>query len=573
MALQDTTQSLEGGRTGSDLLPGIDFLAYEPLPRPDSIRVLSLQAFDNQRPGVVHCTLVVRPIISKDPHDSSYKALSYVWGDENDLESIQVDKRHVTVRSNLYHALLELSKDIDESLLWVDALCIDQANLLERNTQVALMGDIYSNAAQVIVWLGNGLEPDGTMGTMLPDGFTQSRPLSSRDDAESGAESLTVSGLECMGSNHWFQRCWTMQELILARSAIVRCGRHKITWSKLSMLMEEAAKGDPPADLAWTTWLSTDNVLRLQNLLAEFATGHLKLSRLLEESWRRLTSEPIDLIFAVMGLFPAPPITIDYSQPPRKVCTDATVACILRERNLNILTLACLINSDDSDPNADPAAALTDEQLLDPCRTPSWAISIPIRRVFAHTAPFEVPIQSISDRILARIHSEPTLQVLPLTGSILGRFTSGGSPLQGSHGEDLEIMPPCTTFVVNVPQAGAQNSTASSAPDTFSKLSDALRRHDKHTCACAEPQRRPNLVTITLDSSIRLSSRDGDLLALLDGGAIFYQLRLVAEQLKLVGTVGSQRAEVMDTILGTGWQNGLTAASDWPRVQTNVPLS
>jgi hypothetical protein len=38
--------------------------------------------------------------------------------------------------------------------LWIDAICIDQSNLKERNRQVAQMRDVYTNAESVIVWLG-----------------------------------------------------------------------------------------------------------------------------------------------------------------------------------------------------------------------------------------------------------------------------------------------------------------------------------------------------------------------------------------------------------------------------------
>jgi hypothetical protein len=39
-------------------------------------------------------------------------------------------------------------------MLWVDALCIDQRNIEERNLQVLRMGEIYQNAKSVQVWLG-----------------------------------------------------------------------------------------------------------------------------------------------------------------------------------------------------------------------------------------------------------------------------------------------------------------------------------------------------------------------------------------------------------------------------------
>ncbi len=38
--------------------------------------------------------------------------------------------------------------------VWIDAICINQNDVLEKNHQVAMMGEVYSGAAEVLVWLG-----------------------------------------------------------------------------------------------------------------------------------------------------------------------------------------------------------------------------------------------------------------------------------------------------------------------------------------------------------------------------------------------------------------------------------
>lgn len=38
--------------------------------------------------------------------------------------------------------------------IWIDALCINQDNLEERSSQVALMNKVYSRAYIAIIWLG-----------------------------------------------------------------------------------------------------------------------------------------------------------------------------------------------------------------------------------------------------------------------------------------------------------------------------------------------------------------------------------------------------------------------------------
>ena len=45
-----------------------------------------------------------------------------------------------------------------ESIFWIDQICINQLDTEEKAAQVAMMGDIYSSRLRVIVWLGTGLE-------------------------------------------------------------------------------------------------------------------------------------------------------------------------------------------------------------------------------------------------------------------------------------------------------------------------------------------------------------------------------------------------------------------------------
>lgn len=59
------------------------------------------------------------------------------------------------LRRNLYHALLQVRLANAYLSLWIDALCINQANVDERKSQRQLMGQIYRSSRKVIVWLGN----------------------------------------------------------------------------------------------------------------------------------------------------------------------------------------------------------------------------------------------------------------------------------------------------------------------------------------------------------------------------------------------------------------------------------
>jgi hypothetical protein len=71
--------------------------------------------------------------ISLQSQQMQYKALSYTWGDAASLEIIELGGKPFTVRRNLWTFLDRARKDRFEGYLWIDALCIDQSTISERN--------------------------------------------------------------------------------------------------------------------------------------------------------------------------------------------------------------------------------------------------------------------------------------------------------------------------------------------------------------------------------------------------------------------------------------------------------
>ncbi|KAF2496771.1 hypothetical protein BU16DRAFT_458540 [Lophium mytilinum] len=99
--------------------------------------------------------VVVSFVDTKRP---SYYALSYVWGDPKDTKPIMFNGSPFWITQNLWRALRQLRADktVSKTLIWIDSICINQNDLQERNHQVSAMGQLYSSAAEVIVWLGEG---------------------------------------------------------------------------------------------------------------------------------------------------------------------------------------------------------------------------------------------------------------------------------------------------------------------------------------------------------------------------------------------------------------------------------
>lgn len=164
-----------------------------------------------------------------------YEALSYAWGLTSNQKAILVDNaagdaNTILVTENLEIALRHLRRPAESRTLWIDAVCIDQNNIEERNQQVSMMGNVYARASQVLVWLGPEENDSDHAMELL-------QYLGERVDADPSTKSLRVSDLgrgepELADRNvvlpfderalhsiahlltrPWFERLWVRQEV------------------------------------------------------------------------------------------------------------------------------------------------------------------------------------------------------------------------------------------------------------------------------------------------------------------------------------------------------------------------
>ncbi|KAI1329926.1 heterokaryon incompatibility protein-domain-containing protein [Xylariaceae sp. FL0255] len=112
-------------------------------------RVVAL-APGTSKDELLSCTIRT---ISLD-ENSSFEALSYVWGDASITKLIHVNGEQLSATANLDAALRASRLPCKPRTLWVEAICINQQDIAEKNVQVPRMDKIYSGASPVIVWLG-----------------------------------------------------------------------------------------------------------------------------------------------------------------------------------------------------------------------------------------------------------------------------------------------------------------------------------------------------------------------------------------------------------------------------------
>ncbi|KAF2762389.1 hypothetical protein EJ05DRAFT_418268, partial [Pseudovirgaria hyperparasitica] len=112
----------------------------------------------------------------------------------------------IPITRNLYECLLQLRESKFTGKIWIDAICVNQRDIPERNSQVLHMPTVYTSAQRVIAWLGSCPSPLDDVKIMGSRPLTFSRVALLRH----------FSRVHLFG-RRYFQRAWIIQEILLAR--------------------------------------------------------------------------------------------------------------------------------------------------------------------------------------------------------------------------------------------------------------------------------------------------------------------------------------------------------------------
>lgn len=297
----------------------------------------------------VSCNL---KIASLDDANLVYEALSYVWGEIAGHVSIQVCGENFEATCNLEAALRHLRYRDRSRLLWVDAVCINQLDVQERNSQVKMMGSIYESAHQVVVWLG--AKTKHTKDTMElihrlasnhnAHWVTQSKALEVRDKL--GGVGGELLSLYMFFRVPWWTRMWTLQEMAKARNLTFMCGSYTIPGEELKLLVQSFNKHfqkccvDGPESGGY-------NLVNIQNRIVELERiEHLRENRTLVGFLKlagvyryRIATDPRDMIYGLLGMsLDLDSTVIDYQLPVTEAYEVATLALISKTGNLDVFS-------------------------------------------------------------------------------------------------------------------------------------------------------------------------------------------------------------------------------------------
>jgi hypothetical protein len=233
----------------------IRLLYLQPGSRSDKIRCiikhvkLPYKALDDPYIGDYGCYNIQDFVYEFPPDELPYEALSYVWGPEKPQRSITINENDLNVRENLWLALYHLRLGSETRVLWIDAICIDQMNIHERNHQVTQMGMIYNLASRVIVWLGPSDEASLLAFPALMN--QEDWPIffyPSGDPSTIMEGNRKLSAIYSLLTREYWTRLWIIQEFLMARDFFIQCGNDKCTRMRISWFITwiEDVKIDSP---------------------------------------------------------------------------------------------------------------------------------------------------------------------------------------------------------------------------------------------------------------------------------------------------------------------------------------
>lgn len=274
----------------------------------------------------------------------------------------------VTVSGELFRALKEMRSfyKATRPRLWVDALCIDQGSVQERNEHVKVMGKIYANAAIVRVWLGESIGIEYGVADQIKKIYAIKKESMERgyqyDEHPGWAEvkwvvlgqflsrawvktNLADRGVtEIEADIPWqFERIWVVQEIVNAKYALLHCGNVVIDWDPLQMLLGYVRQVGLEHKIANPAGMHT--VIQMAALREGKGNpnGHFRhdLPMILDAVRNLKATITSDRVYGVLGLLSDPAevqgIQVDYTKSTEEIFTDLAVDYLQRRKSLAFL--------------------------------------------------------------------------------------------------------------------------------------------------------------------------------------------------------------------------------------------
>ena len=292
------------------------------------MRLVHLLAGDPEEP--IACSIIHHDL----DHLPQYRAVSYSWIGNSSHDSISCGRHRLSVQRNACQLLKRLRKRDESTALWIDAICINQADSMEQSSQVEMMDRIYSSAETVIMWVGEEDETTPRLATFielierLVDGiespharYTNGRGLPWRLAPE-------WTHLNSFLDRPWFTRTWVLQEVSLAQNCILRCGSYSWPWTSLKRVFS-FLRGVENSDALGVDRRLNQGVIGYGSRWQIRGEGKYELMKLLVASRGTLVTRPVDKVYAILPMArDRLGINVNYNLSVQELYTDVAARLI-----------------------------------------------------------------------------------------------------------------------------------------------------------------------------------------------------------------------------------------------------
>ncbi|KAK3994545.1 heterokaryon incompatibility protein-domain-containing protein [Cladorrhinum sp. PSN332] len=247
-----------------------------------------------------------------------YETVSYTWGGEDNDASLC---RPIYVgpywdvllqTKNCWDMMqfLQLSAQKCHRYVWIDAICINQSDDLERSMQVAKMGQLYRCSTRTVIWLGKDI-----VELPVPRKYPRRRFLDDVCTIGAGNQLVRADGrvdLRLLLQRRYFSRIWVIQELLLSRHLVIPFDDMEILVSGPSL---EVLSGWEDIAAQWIRYSTRGRSLNLD------------IEQLMATAARSQASDPRDKVFGLLGVATCS-ILPDYSISPSHTNIGITAHCL-----------------------------------------------------------------------------------------------------------------------------------------------------------------------------------------------------------------------------------------------------
>jgi hypothetical protein len=277
---------------------------YDPLDDHE-IRLVTIQEGHFDDP--IHCN--ISKVSLRD--EPAYEALSYTWGDLTSPGQIYLNGRPYQVTKNLVSAIRYLRLIAKPRVLWIDALCINQKDIPERNSQVMHMNGICREALEVVAWVGE----EGDDSNLAFDAFealptdksTHWNPVIYPRLRNILNEPRYAIAIHTFFERSWWHRVWTVQESVLPKTLHFVCGYRQISADRLFAVSK--CFHIHSLSCCWGILIkfrqhtsSSFVFVEILNATRNTVRGGAGIEELLADYRRRHCTDPRDKVYGLLGI-------------------------------------------------------------------------------------------------------------------------------------------------------------------------------------------------------------------------------------------------------------------------------